>query len=186
MADEVKKPRVRRPKPAEKQASPGILAIPKVTPDWKAYYLAFQKMHEVEGGGPVLYGDTEGVWLFGDGWRYSATDYAGPEFPPPEDERELIELQRFYWRRRRAIVHLERGKLSFQLEGIRKQERERETPLFAMKYLVSELTGLPTRDPKDPSVEIDDDWWHDALHRLQWLNDDHDLCSLYLKGLGEE
>jgi len=63
----------------------------KVKLDWKNYYFKFSEQH---GGNPVVYKE---VQLFCDGWRYSLTDYAGPEYPPPEDKKELRKLQLVYW-----------------------------------------------------------------------------------------
>lgn len=70
---------------------------PKLRVDWRAYFKEFMGAH----GDPVKWGQR---LLFRDGWQYSALDYAGPEFPPPIDLRELRQLQREYWKRRHLEV----------------------------------------------------------------------------------
>ena len=70
--------------------------------DWQQYFKDFCEVH---GKYYVVYKDE---WLlFPDGYRYSAQNYEGPEIPPPTDPHLLIELQIFYWERRRRIVLLE-------------------------------------------------------------------------------
>lgn len=58
--------------------------------DWPEYFKEFCRVH----GDPV---PARGRLLFADGWTYSATDYAGPEYPPPEEPDKLLDLQRTYW-----------------------------------------------------------------------------------------
>lgn len=174
---------IKAPNPKAPAGSPPVVRTPpaRVEPDWQAYFMRFVEAHAVEGGGPVIDG---GVFLFGDGWRY-ALAYEGPEFPPPGDVVELIDLQRRYWRRRRAVVKSERDGLAFQLEGLRRQSQERPTPLMLKRYKINEITGGLYRDAADPTQEADGDFWYTMAKRLQWLNDDHDLCTRELRDLGE-
>lgn len=58
--------------------------------DWPEYFKEFCRLH----GDPV---QARGRLLFADGWMYSATDYAGPEYPPPEEPDKLLDLRREYW-----------------------------------------------------------------------------------------
>ena len=68
--------------------------------NWKAYFKEFTQIH---GGDPVTYA---GRLLFRDGWTYSATDYVGPEWPPPA-EPKLGYLKWQYWNIRRQAVKQE-------------------------------------------------------------------------------
>lgn len=58
--------------------------------DWPEYFKEFCRLH----GDPV---QARGRLLFADGWMYSATDYAGPEYPPPVEPDKLEDLQRTFW-----------------------------------------------------------------------------------------
>lgn len=58
--------------------------------DWPEYFKEFCRVH----GDPV---QARGRLLFADGWTYSATDYAGPEYPPPAEPDKLLDLRRTYW-----------------------------------------------------------------------------------------
>lgn len=80
--------------------------------DWKTYFEKFQEEH----GQPLEY---KGRLLFADGWQYSASDYAGPEWPPPTDERALRLMQRTYWFIRRRLAANELYVLQGQYSGLR-------------------------------------------------------------------
>lgn len=95
----------------------------KVNLSWKAYYKVFSEKH---GGVPILY---KGRQYFRDGWSYSATDYAGPEWPPPSDPKELLTLQRVYWytlhnRCRNELLILRR-----QFDHLKGLQEEKDVPL---------------------------------------------------------
>lgn len=95
------------------------VAAPRVRLDWRAYFVRFCEAH---GNNPVEHG---GRLLFADGWRYSSTDHAGPEWGPPSSE-ELKKLQRAYWEARLVLVERERGRLQatiIELEGLQSQRR---------------------------------------------------------------
>lgn len=70
----------------------------RATLDWRAYFRTFCERH---GRFPLMH---MGRLLFPDGWQYSATDHAGPEWRPPEDRAELLKLMRIYWYLRRKAV----------------------------------------------------------------------------------
>lgn len=82
-----------------------------ITLDWRAYFLDFMRVH---GSDPV---ENEGHLLFKDGYRYSTTDYQGPEYRPPDDPRELFRLQRLYWGKRAKMLRNEVSRLVHILEN---------------------------------------------------------------------
>lgn len=82
-----------------------------ITLDWRAYFLDFMRVH---GGDPV---ENEGLLLFQDGYRYSNSDYQGPEYRPPDDPRELFRLQRVYWTRRARMLRDEINRVMRILEN---------------------------------------------------------------------
>lgn len=92
--------------------------------DWREYYIQFEQRH---GGDPVLYDNTI---LFRDGWRYSATDHAGPEYPPPESKEELRHLQLVYWDTRRQELRLVHHQLAVRANGLRSLQTMKDGPLM--------------------------------------------------------
>lgn len=101
-----------------------LLSPSRATPnlDWRAYYLKFQERH----GDPVTLG---GRLVFPDGWSYSSTDHAGPEWPPPEDAKELNSLLQDYWTRRLVLVKAEYLQLSYDLRLLKQIAETRDAPL---------------------------------------------------------
>jgi len=89
--------------------------------DWRAYFRSFCELH----GEPL---EHRGRLIFPDGWSYSATDYRGPEWPPPEGE-SLGRLLRSYWELRRAEVRRQLQLSQAQLESAEAQQRVRSAPL---------------------------------------------------------
>lgn len=71
--------------------------VPVVRINWRMYFRDFCQQH----GPPLTHG---GRLLFPDGWTYSATDWKGPEWAPPEDPIALAMLVRRYWKLRRVAV----------------------------------------------------------------------------------
>lgn len=108
----------------------------RVELDWQAYYDAFKAEH----GDPVAHG---GRLLFADGWTYSATDPAGPEWPPPKDERELLALQLAYWETRRRLVVTERDHLRGIVRTLREMQSGKSIQLVQRVAVRDELTGKP-------------------------------------------
>jgi hypothetical protein len=97
--------------------------IPQV--DWEKYWHQFALAH---GGEPVPYGDDR--VLFEDGWTYANNDYSGPEYPPPSDPNELLQLQLEYWLGRLKGETEELKKLANLREEHRSAQSERSAPLI--------------------------------------------------------
>lgn len=96
--------------------------LPRVELDWYAYWERFKELH----GEPV---QVDNRVLFPDGWQYSATNFAGPEYPPPENKVYLWQLQRAYWRRRLALVQAEYKRLDRDLRDLRDLRDAKDAPL---------------------------------------------------------
>lgn len=128
----------------------------RVRYDWKAY---FQKFSEVHGGDPVVYG---GRLLFRDAWMYSSSDYSGPEYSPPEDEKERKALVRFYWMRRRAIIRNEMTDIRNQIRQVGDEQHRRSATLQqTVRYFDTDTKKMQTlRGPADTS------WAQDRLLKL--------------------
>ncbi|MFA5056518.1 MAG: hypothetical protein WC485_00255 [Opitutaceae bacterium] len=94
----------------------------KIRLDWRAYFLRFCQAH----GEPVMHA---GRLLFSDGWQYSATDYAGPEWPPAESPSELATRKHAYWsirheNARQRLLYAER-----RLTGLQRWQDAKSLPL---------------------------------------------------------
>jgi len=94
-----------------------------IEPDWKAYFAEFERAH---GGSPVLYAKT---FLYRDGYRYSCTDYAGPEYRPPDNPVLVRKLCETYWRIRAKRVTAELNMTRSLLDNLREQQAQRSVPL---------------------------------------------------------
>lgn len=68
--------------------------------DWEDYFRDFCAAH----GRPI---ELEGRLVFPDGWTYSATDYEGPEEPPPIGPNDCRALRLKYWKERYRIIRVE-------------------------------------------------------------------------------
>jgi hypothetical protein len=134
---------------------------PKVRLDWPAYFEDFCEQHG------KFYVEFRGRLLFEDGWQYSATDYAGPEWPPLEDSKQLLVLQRQYWKLRlRQSLELA-FKARVVAKGIENLQRAKSGTL------------QERRGKKVAPVDVE------ALEgRKQWLEDDVELCKEKLTELG--
>lgn len=95
--------------------------------DWRGYWLAFLERH---GGNPVPY---KGVLLFADGWTYSATDYAGPEWGPPASLEERQALHEAYWSERLRVVKEEHFGLVKLRESLEQAQGTHSVPLMARR-----------------------------------------------------
>lgn len=80
--------------------------------DWRAYFEDFDSMH---GGEPVEF---DGKLLYSDGWRYSKSDYAGPEYEPPSDPEKKKRLILAYYRIRLGMVKGEYKYLLKRLDAL--------------------------------------------------------------------
>ena len=137
--------------------------------DWRAYFRAFSEAH---GGDPVEHG---GRLLFADGWQYSSTDHAGPEWPAPEDEQELRRLQTYYWNRRLWIVRTERNKLYEKLKGLEELQGTKSVALQTVARQPDEAgRSSVKRGPLDLAG---------MQARLAWLKADVQWCESQLEGI---
>lgn len=94
----------------------------KVVLDWKGYFVEFCRVH----GEPVEMG---GRLVFRDGWSYSATDYEGPEWPPPPKFEELDELVFKYWVTRQGLLSRLLATLTHQLGQLEDLTKARSLPV---------------------------------------------------------
>ena len=139
------------------------------TLDWRAYFRRFCDAH---GGSPVSY---KGRLLFADGWEYSATDYRGPEFPPPS-KKEAEALSRRYWQMRLAVVNRCRRSLREQIEHLSALQNSFSGPLQVRTVV---------REGKEVRAESSDLDLRDSRLRLELLNADAEECQDKLKTLRE-
>jgi len=143
---------------------------PKVKLDWKAYYKEFRLEH---GDYPVIF---KGMILFRDGWMYSKTDYAGPEFPPPEDEADLKSLQLAYWNSRRQVVRLELIPLERTVDSLLQFQSAKSCRL---QQKVIEFDDETQKDVTN-TVELDITIFEG---RLDWLRKDLEDCERNIASL---
>lgn len=115
---------------------------------WHEYFLRFNEVHL---GNPVEWG---GKLLWQDGFSYSRERYEGPEWPPPEDERERHALILTYWKLRHAQLKKEGAQLLSMLEGLAREQAGRSAPLQQLVVARGE-DGKPVIAPAEVSV---DDW----------------------------
>ena len=105
--------------------------------DWVAYFRKFCEAH----GEPVQY---KGRLLFQDGWTYSKTNPAGPEWPPPEDEQEFVRLVRAYWLIKLRFLETESKQLDNYIRALSSMSDFKSVPLQQITLL---------RDAKDKKVK---------------------------------
>jgi hypothetical protein len=139
--------------------------------NWKAYYKAFVEVH----GEPLIYG---GRQLFPDGWGYSLSDYAGPEWPPPTEPLELAKLQICYWKRRLAIAMLERRNRQADLDNLVQMQAARPIPLVHTVTLRDDEGRIVVNDKGRPerSNYTLDVGLQGLQYRLDWLDEDIQRC----------
>lgn len=131
--------------------------------DWEKY---FQEFCNVHGKYPVVYNDK---LLFYDGWMYSADNWEGPEYPPPKNKEQLIQLISYYWKRRYIIVQQEYDNLYHYIQGLEDLMRDKALPIFQR----TEYRG-------DDGKMVTGTQQLDILlfrKRLEWLKDDIDNCE---------
>lgn len=136
--------------------------------DWKQYFQDFCELH---GGFPMTVGER---LAFADGWTYAKNDYRGPEWPPPEDPRELWELIRAYWKLRRRAVRFELFRARETHAGIEEAMRARSAPLTTYSQVVDEETGRATVVRAPLSTD-------EVRHHIEWLEDDLRIADERLK-----
>lgn len=141
---------------------------PRVIIDWQEY---FRRFCEVHGKFPLMY---KGRLLFPDGWTYSATDHAGPEWPPPDDEGRRNELRRNYWKLRLFAVKKE---LALARDWLRQCEEliatRSVTPAQRTQFVGEDRTGRAVLQTQVADLDVDG-----ARQRVDWLERDEDMCRL--------
>lgn len=141
--------------------------LPRVRIDWEDYFKCFCEKH---GRFPLLWANK---LLFPDAWTYSATDHAGPEWPPPEDEVERIKLKRIYWKLRLNAV---RRDLPETKERVRQL-----TELLAVRDLTPrQRVTTVDEDTGKVNIELTDIDVGAAAMRLRWLEQDLAVCRLMI------
>jgi len=135
----------------------------RVRYDWRAYFRKFCEVH----GEPVKW---RGKLLFRDGWAYSASNHAGPEYAPPLDPSELI---REYWTLRRAMVQAKIDELAYDVETVFLEQSRRSAPL-------QHVTSYRDEDGK-LKVESTDVDRAALVERMRWLVDEAKECDRMLK-----
>lgn len=138
--------------------------------DWEGYYTDFCRAH---GDYPVFY---KGLLLFRDGWMYSMTDYAGPEYPPPQDELELTKLQLFYYKRRLQIVSDDLWRMEGVVQSIKQLQRHKNQPLKQVVVIKDEETGTERYESKAIDLLFYE-------KRCQWLENDIVECRTHITKL---
>lgn len=137
--------------------------------DWQAYFKRFCEAH---GGEPLEY---KGRLLFRDGWQYSNSDYAGPEFAPPIDLAACLALRVTYWRRRREAVALELYELENSYQGLQQLQAKLTAPL--------QCTIRYENDEGKSELRTEDINFEMMAERLSWLRSDIQDCNTHLSEL---
>lgn len=145
------------------------LAPPLPRIDWRQYFLDFCEVH---GKVPM---ELDGKLVFSDGWSYSCNDHRGPEYPPPEEPKELQQLLLRYWHRRRTAVELELRKARIALETAENAVANRSAQLTVYSQIRDPESGriMVSRAP----LNIDD-----YRGRVEWLEADAKICDDAMRG----
>jgi hypothetical protein len=148
--------------------------------DWKGYFHEFRLEH----GEPV---EHNGRLLFGDGWTYSNTDYAGPEWPPPEERAELLRMQQTYWTLRRGLLVQECTWLEQQIESLATIRSVKSTAVTVTRSSVEEqVDELGQRKRRLVRIQVPvEQFLADAQARLAQVRADQALCQAKLDKLRE-
>lgn len=120
----------------------------KIRFDWRAYYEEFKRLH---GGDPVPTHEGQ-RWLFRDGWMYAGYSHQGPEYPPPTDPRELILLQREYWKSRLVKLERERDDTANTIYKIKQLQAIHNAPLQHVVREIDDVTGKPQRVARNLTI----------------------------------
>lgn len=130
--------------------------------DWQGYFSSFVEAH----GEPVKF---RGRLLFRDGWQYSATDYAGPEWRPPDDPKELAMMVAYYVGYRRKMLREELFDLQHFYNWLVQTQHQRDRPLLQLRVRTDENGST-----KEESIPIDLEM---IKARLDWLKEDIARCD---------
>jgi hypothetical protein len=143
----------------------------KLKLDWKAYYQRFSEQH---GGNPIIY---KGRQLFSDGWTYSITDYAGPEWPPPKDLKEFASLKKVYWYTRWNRAKNELVALRDRFVALKGLQSEKSVPLQQV---------IVEKDSNGKSVKHTSDWCPNVFeHLIRFLEIEVETANSELEKLKE-
>lgn len=142
----------------------------KLKLEWRAYYQRFSEMH---GGYPIIY---KGRQYFADGWSYSMTDYAGPEWPPPTDPEELATIQKVYWYTRWNRARNELMVLRERYDGLKGLQETKSAPL-------QQIVTVRNEETKKVEKHIGD--WSPAVfdHVLDFIEQEVQLADSKIKEL---
>lgn len=152
-----------------------LLAPQGIQIDWKAYYDRFDAHH---GGYPVMY---KGKLLWADGWTYSSTDHAGPEWPPPQDPKELKIYQTTYWAKRRAVLFNEVRRFRDDIQNLKETQRAKSVPLQRVHIKHgTNAEGLPIA-----TAEYRDLDFGELEEKLRYLTLELEEMDLKLKELND-
>lgn len=136
--------------------------------DWREVWEEFKRQH---GGTPLLF---KGKLIFGDGWSHSATDYKGPEWPPPEDTHQLRRILLWYWGRRKTIVSHEIHILESQLGNLKDLAERRPSLAWLKAYRRNFESAGPDAKQWVPQSGYEYMKWLEE--RIQWLQEDLKQC----------
>lgn len=137
--------------------------------DWRAYFIEFCNVH----GEPEFH---DHRLIFRDGWSYSSTDYAGPEFPPPSTLNELDSVVLRYWVLRRGRLDKLLQKLQHELKTLQDTQSHHSLPLQQSELVESESGRKREYRPLSTGgLET----------KIGWVQDDLRECEERLKELAE-
>lgn len=131
--------------------------------NWYAYFKRFCEVH----GEPVEFA---GRLLFPDGYQYSNSDYAGPEWVPPSDPEKLSDLRRIYWQRRLQVVKERYKWLKAELEELAGVQYSRSAPLQRTAMYWDDSRQQLVFEPHDVDLEL-------LRGDLLGLQEDMKLCE---------
>lgn len=139
--------------------------------DWVSYFREFSR---VNGDDPVQYND-KGVkkLLFRTGWAYSAINHRGPEYPPPQETKERLELIQYYWKKRKEELNHILEDLSESVERLRAVQESRSQPLFISELVWDDQKGKPVTQHGPIQFET-------LTNRIQRLRDLIAQCDTHL------
>jgi len=137
--------------------------------DWDTYFQDFDQYH---GGDPVVYGETR--LLYRDGWMYSLTDSAGPEWKPAKEEKVKFQIE--YWETRKAETRKEYQWLQQRLKALSSFQEARSLPLKVFTYVQNEETGQKRRETIDLNLDM-------IQERIYWLYQNEEECIEMLNEL---
>lgn len=135
--------------------------------DWKAYFINFCA---INGGDPIEY---NGRWLFRTGWTYAFKDHKGPEWPPPEDPKELRKLQVYYWNQREKQLVNIRKKLVTRYHSLKQFSKIKSIPLQVKTKVWNDFEERYVYD----SVELN---FRDLENEIRMITNEIEECYTQL------